>query len=207
MSIDPVEAAIGKYIDDFTAHNKAANLIAGDLRRLGVGFRPVVDHITFRTLNVLERAEEFLDLGFVWDTEVGNKGLIDFDDWWARVLRKPGFPAIFIDQPYEGERGKTSVIAPWVERFTDRVLHHIAVLVDDIDWAVTRLKKQGILCAGSIVGERGSDLRQIFTQAEVCDGHPFSVIELTERHHGYKGFLPPQAQGLMQSSTQTRRQS
>ncbi len=204
-AVDNAEKVIARYIDDFVEHNSAAKLIAKEMDKIGIGFRPITDHITVRTKDVMKRAEEFLKLGFVWDNEVGNKGLIDFDDWWARVVRKPGFPAIFIDQGYAGERGKTSVIPPWVDKFGDNVLHHVAILVDDIDLAIERLKKHGINCSGQIVGERGSDLRQIFTEAEVVDGKPFSVLELAERHHGYAGFLPPQAAGLMQSSVKMKK--
>jgi hypothetical protein len=34
------------------------------------------------------------------------------------------------------------------------------------------------------------------------NGAAFSVIELTERHEGYLGFSPPQADGLMKSTVQ-----
>ncbi len=202
---DETEKVIGRYIEQFIKNNSAARFLAGELHKIGIGFRPIADHITVRTTDVMKRAEEFLKLGFVWDNEVGNKGLIEFDDWWARVVRKSGFPAIFIDQACAGERGKTSVIPPWVQAFGDKVLHHVAVQVDDIDAAIAQLKKHGIGCAGEIVGEKGSDLRQIFTQAEVRDGKPFTVLELAERHHGYAGFLPPQAAGLMKASTQTKK--
>jgi hypothetical protein len=35
---------------------------------------------------------------------------------------------------------------------------------------------------------------------EQINGKPFSVLELTERHRGYQGFSPPQANSLMQST-------
>ena len=203
--VDETEKVISRYIEDFIEHNSAAKFLAKELERIGIGFRPIADHITVRTTDVMKRAEEFLKLGFAWDNVVGDKGLISFDDWWARVVRKPGFPAIFLDQGYVGERGKTSVIPPWVAKYGDKVLHHVAVGVDDIEVAIEMLGKNGIKCSGEIVGARGSDLRQIFTEAEVRDGKPFSVLELAERHHGYAGFLPPQAAGLMQSSVQMKK--
>jgi hypothetical protein len=46
----------------------------------------------------------------------------------------------------------------------------------------------------------GGALRQIFAQAERRDNETFTVLELTERHFGFKGFSPPQAQGLMEST-------
>jgi len=202
-AVDDVERVIGAYIDSFVENNAAAKVVSDHLYSLGIGFAPIVDHITFRTTDVLKRAEEFEQLGFAWDNKVGEKGLIEFDDWWARVLRKPGFPALFIDQAHEGSRGKSSVIPQWVEAFTDKLVHHVAIRVEDIDGAIEHLGKSGIQFAGNIVGVQGSDLRQIFTKADVKDGKPFTVLELTERHHGYEGFLPPQAEGLMKSSTET----
>jgi hypothetical protein len=34
----------------------------------------------------------------------------------------------------------------------------------------------------------------------MVDGQPFTVLELAERHRGYLGFLPPQADSLMKST-------
>ena len=101
---------------------------------------------------------------------------------------------------YADERGKTSIIPGWVGRFGDRVFHHVAVRVEDIEAAIAKLKGRGVVFTGEIVGARGGTLRQIFTAPEMVDGHPFSVLELAERHQGYQGFLPPQADSLMKSS-------
>ena len=197
-----IEKKIQEYIENFIRQNKTAQAMERHLFTAGIGFRPVVDHITFRTFDVEKRAQEFTSEDFVWDKSLGNKGIIEYNDWWAKVYRRPGFPAIFIDQAYEGKRGEPSLIPGWVKRFGDQTLHHVAIAVDDIEKSIEALKKLGIECAGEIVGARGSDLRQIFTKAEVKDGQAFSVIELTERHNGYAGFLPPQADGLMKSSVE-----
>ena len=199
---ESVDEIIQGYVDDFVKQNSAAGVIDRHLREIGIGLRPIVDHITFRTFDVDKRAVEFTSRGFFWDKELGKKGIIEYQDWWAKVYRHAGFPAIFIDQAYEGERGKTSLIPKWVKKFGDHTLHHIAILVDDIDQAIAALRKNGVELAGEVVGKPGSDLRQIFTKAQVKNGEAFSVIELTERHHGYAGFLPPQADGLMKSSVQ-----
>ena len=164
---------------------------------IGIGFRPIVDHLTFRTLNIDERSKQFLSQGYDYDSALGP---IEYDNWWARVYRKPGYPALFIDQAFDGERGKGSLIPEWVRKYGDQTLHHVAILVDDIEQAIFYLEKQGVPFAGKVEGERGTSLRQIFTQPEVRDGKPFSVLELTERHRGYTGFLPPQADGLMKST-------
>ena len=107
---------------------------------------------------------------------------------------------MFIDQAYDDERGKTSLIPAWVEAYGHDVFHHIAVRVEDIEVTVRQLEARGIRLAGAIIGEPGEDLRQVFTAPEVVDGKAFSVLELTERHRGYQGFSPPQADQLMKSS-------
>lgn len=196
---DPLEKILNSYIQDFIANNRAAHVVAEGMRVIGVGFRPIIDHITFRTLDVEKRSEEFLDYGYKYDQKLG---VIEYDNWWAKVYRKPGYPVIFIDQAYKGARGKGSLIPEWVKAFGDQVLHHIAIQVDDIENAIFYLEKQNVSMAGSIVGDRGTDLRQIFTKPDVRKGKPFTVLELAERHRGYAGFLPPQAQGLMESTRQ-----
>ena len=60
--------------------------------------------------------------------------------------------------------------------FGDQVFHHVAVRVEDIEQAIERLKAQGVVFAGQIVGARGGQLRQIFTAPEMVDGQPFSVL-------------------------------
>jgi catechol 2,3-dioxygenase-like lactoylglutathione lyase family enzyme len=191
------EEAVRAYVTAYVQENGAAGILCDGLARLGVGLLPLVDHITVRTRDVETRAREFLDLGFRWDE---NIGILEFDDWWAKVYRKPGLPAVFIDQAYGGERGAASVIPRWVERFGDRTLHHVAVRVDDIEAAIAALRIQGVAFSGEIVGEPGTSLRQIFTRPEMRGEDPYTVLELAERHDGYEGFLPPQADGLMQST-------
>jgi hypothetical protein len=191
------DRVISDYIGRFLAENKAAQVYAEGLEAMGIGFRPMVDHITVRTQDVDSRAREFLDLGFQWDRPLG---VLEFDNWWAKVYRRPGFPAIFIDQAFQGKRGEASLIPGWVKRFGDKTLHHCAVTVGDIEKCMRYLKAHGIDCVGEIVGSRGGPLRQIFTAPEIRDGQPYSVLELAERHAGYMGFMPPQADSLMKSS-------
>ena len=194
---DPLEKLLHRYIEDFIANNNAARVVADGMRVIGIGFFPIIDHVTFRTLDVEERAGEFRRCGYAYDAKLG---VIEYENWWAKVYRKPGYPALFIDQAYEGERGRGSLIPDWVRTFGDKVLHHIAIRVDDIDKAIFYLEKQNVPFAGKVVGDRGTDLRQIFTAPEMKNGKAFTVLELTERHRGYTGFLPPQAQGLMEST-------
>jgi hypothetical protein len=189
---------LARYIADFIARNSAARILKGHLDAAGVGFSPLADHLTFRTDDIDRRAAEFMQLGYAFSEQ------IEYQDWYAKVYRKAGYPPLFIDQAYSDDRGRTSIIPEWVARFGDRTLHHIAVRVENIDLAIDRLTREGVRFTGSIVGEPGGPLRQIFTAPEEVDGATFSVIELTERHEGFLGFSPPQADGLMRSTAKKR---
>jgi hypothetical protein len=189
-----VQDLIGRYFQE----NEAARTFADESGRQG--WPLVIDHITIRCLNVDRRVEEFLKNGYVYQGET-----VEYPDqgWWAKVYRRPGYPALFVDQAYDDEKGKKSIIPQWVKKFGDQVLHHVAVRVDDIEKAVSALQKKGIEFSGSIVGNRGTRLRQIFTASESRDGEAYSVLELTERN-GYEGFYPEQADSLMQASVKKR---
>ena len=184
-----------RMVADYVERNRAASILKAMLDETGVGFSPIIDHVTIRTYKIDRAAESFVTLGYAYDET------LQYDDWYAKVYRKPGYPALFVDQAYPDERGKTSIIPGWVDRFGDKVFHHVAARVEDIDHAVARLKQRGVVFAGKIVGSPGDHLRQIFSSPEMVDGQPFSVLELAERHRGYLGFLPPQADSLMKSST------
>ena len=189
-----LEQVIAGYVAEYVSRNQAAMVVRDALEKIGIGMFPVVDHITVRTLSIDERAEEFLEHGYRYSET------LEYDDWWAKVYRAPGCPALFVDQAYTDERGKTCLIPDWVNQFGDRTLHHIAILVTDIEIAIQRLSTKGLKFAGTIVGERGADLRQIFSVSEQVAGQAFSVLELAERHRGFQGFSPPQANSLMQST-------
>lgn len=189
-----LDAVITRMTADFLAHNHAAQVLRRALDEVGVGFVPVIDHLTIRTMDIDQRAKEFIALGYAYDET------IHYEDWYAKVYRRPGYPALFVDQAYPDDRGKTSIIPRWVEKFGDQVFHHVAVRVEDIEQAISKLKSKGVVFAGEIVGAKGGTLRQIFTAPEMVDGQPFSVLELAERHQGYQGFLPPQADSLMRST-------
>lgn len=186
------------YIEKYLSDNTTAELLSDDLSKCGVGLMPLVDHCTIRTLDVNKRAEDILALGFIEDELIG---VLEFDSWWAKVFRKPGYPSLFIDQAFKGERGTPSLIPDWVNEHGDQCFHHIAILVQDIEHAISNMKDRNIKFSGKIVGPKNSDLRQIFTQPEIKNGKAYTVLELIERHNGFQGFLPPQADGLMQSSS------
>lgn len=159
----------------------------------------IIDHAAIRCMDVNRRAEEFIKRGFVCKDEI-----VDFPDqgWWAKVFRKQGCPALFIDQQYES--AKENILRKWVQQFGDQIIHHFAVQVSDIEQAVSALQKRGVAFSGPIIGSPGSRLRQIFTSAEVRNGAPYTVLELIERKD-YDGFFPDQANSLMQSSTQVKK--
>ncbi len=189
-----LDERLARYVADFVARNRAATLLKEKLDAVGVGLYPLADHLTFRTHDIDRRAEEFLALGYHFSET------IEYQDWYAKVYRRSGYPPLFIDQAYTGDRGRTSVIPGWVKQFGDRTLHHVAVRVEDIEVAMKQLHAAGVRFAGEIVGDRGEALRQVFTVPEQVEGAAFSVVELTERHQGYLGFSPPQADSLMRST-------
>lgn len=197
--IPAADVFFAQYLEKYLAENQAAGMLAESLKQCGVGLMPLMDHCTLRARDVDRRAEQALQLGYQYDESIG---VLEFDTWWAKVFRKPGYPALFIDQAFDGERGKDSLIPKWVETHGDECFHHIAIRVEDIEAAIANMKSRGIGFSGEIVGGPGSDLRQIFTQPEIKNSNVFTVLELIERHNGYDGFLPPQADGLMESTRQ-----
>ncbi len=194
MNNAQLERSIDAYVHEYVAQNRAAQIAKAALDVAGIGLKPVVDHITFRTGNIDRRAREFVRLGYVYVET------LEYRDWYAKVYRAPGFPALFVDQAYDDERGRTSIIPDWVNAFGDQTLHHIALLTEDIEAAMGQLQRKGVTFAGSVISEKGEVLRQIFSLPETVQGVPFSVLELIERHAGYQGFSPPQADALMQST-------
>ena len=151
-----LDAVMTRMTADFLGHNSAGRMLRRALDEVGIGLVPVIDHVTIRTMNIDQRAEEFLALGYRYDET------LHYDDWYAKVFRKAGYPALFVDQAYPDDRGKTSIIPRWVDKFGDRVFHHVAIRVEDIEQAILKLKAKGVVFAGEIVGARGGTLRQIF---------------------------------------------
>ncbi len=134
-----LDALIARMIQDYVSRNQAAKVLRDSLDEAGVGFYPVADHLTLRTLNIDRRAEEFTKLGY------GYSETIEYEDWYAKVYRKIGYPALFVDQAYPDDRGRTSIIPGWVKTFGDHVFHHVAVRVEDIEQAIERLKAKGVV--------------------------------------------------------------
>jgi hypothetical protein len=188
------EPLVQRPLADYFRDNEAARrFIEISVKR---SWPVVVDHLTIRCLDIDRRARPLLAIGYACNNEV-----VEYPDqgWWAKVYRKAGYPAIFVDQAYADERGKKSFLPAWVKRFGEQCFHHIAVLVNDIEAVKAAMVAEGVEFSGEIVGARGTRLRQIFTAAEQRDGQAYSVLELAQRHN-YDGFVPEQADGLMQAS-------
>ena len=81
-----LEQVITRYMADYVARNHVANMVSQALDEIGIGLFPVVDHITIRTGSIDPRAEEFLLFGYAYAET------LEYDDWWAKVYRAPGFP-------------------------------------------------------------------------------------------------------------------
>jgi hypothetical protein len=192
------EPLIQDLLEQYFKENEAARVYLKVAKEKG--WTVIIDHITVRCHHIDQKAQEFLKMGYEYQGE-----LIEYPDqgWWAKVYRKKNYPALFVDQAYEDERGKSSILPEWVNTFGDHVLHHIAMRVTDIEQAIEAMKAKKVQFAGQIVGKRESRLRQIFTAAEVRQGKAYSVLELAERNH-YEGFVPEQADSLMQSSVEKR---
>ena len=98
-----LDALIARMIEDYVSGNRAARRLRDSLDAVGVGFYPLADHLTLRTLDIDRRAEEFTKLGY------GYSETIEYEDWYAKVYRKVGYPSLFVDQAYPDDRGRTSI--------------------------------------------------------------------------------------------------
>ncbi|MBI3591809.1 MAG: hypothetical protein HY094_10580 [Candidatus Melainabacteria bacterium] len=165
----------------------------------------VIDHLTVRTYSIDKAAEHYIKLGYKYDETItyGDEG------WYAKVYRHEKFPALFVDQSYDDAKSDQQIIKKWVDKFGDKEFHHIAVLLPqgvEIEEAIDYLKKKGVNFPGKVTGPKGTRLRQIFTQAEVIDNFPYSVLELAQRNKDpktgkyYTGFIHEQADSLMKDS-------
>ena len=59
------------------------------------------------------------------------------------------------------------MILDWVHTHGDQCFHHICILVENIEYAIEKMKSRKIEFSGQIVGYSNTDLRQVFTQPEI----------------------------------------
>jgi hypothetical protein len=186
------EGLVRRYVDQFAEHNRAAKVLMNDLRVIGVGLRPLIDHISFLTQDIRKRAAEFTACGYRYKSGPWH---LKAHCWQARVYCLAGYPSVIFFEPFEHK----GCIEKWLHAFNEEIPHHVAVKVDNLENGVFYLEKQGIPFAGNIIGSKDAKLRQVFTAPEAKDGRPYTALELTERHAGYEGFIATQMQDLMKS--------
>ena len=102
------DLAVDRLVEDFFLENEAGQCYFDLCHQKEWPF--VIDHITIRCFNIDRRAKPFLKTGYVYQDE-----LVEYPDqgWWAKIYRKEGSPALFIDQAYEDDRGKSAIIPGW----------------------------------------------------------------------------------------------
>src|SRR5438477_12274999 len=98
-----LERLLDRLVEDYLSRNSAARIIQSKLEETGVGLRPIIDHITIRTLDIDHRAEEFLDLGYAYSET------LNYEDWFAKIYRFSAYPALVVDQAYQDRRGEGSI--------------------------------------------------------------------------------------------------
>lgn len=206
-----LESKINKYdelvrdkIYNYFANNKASQ---GYLELCTEKNWPLnLDHLTIRTNNIDSAAKQYENLDWKYDEKLEYKS----EGWWAKIYRHDEFAPFFIDQSYDEWPEDKKIITNWVKKFGDQDFHHIAVLLPPdikMEMAIESLKAKNIKFLGQITGQTGNRLRQVFSQAELVDGIPFTVLELVERNIDiesgeiYKGFIGEQADSLMKDST------
>lgn len=197
---DPLENLLQSYLERYLSVNRGAHALAAGLRVVGIGLKPVVDHLGFRSLDAEKRAGEFTALGYERDAA----GWVESETGRALIFRKAGYPALCIEQPCEG--AKSSRVAGWVHAFGDQELHYAAIHVEDVESGVFYLEKQGVAFSGRIEGDRGDDLRFAFTQPEKKDSKPHTLLCLVERHHHDTSIVLPRA-GFPEESGRSRHSS
>ncbi len=182
QNISLLEASLKKYAEAFAAQNHAARLVTRGLALMGIGLRPILDHIVFRTLHLRQREQEFLGLGYEKDM---NAKVLLKKGHGVEVFRRGCAAAIILEHPHE----KTGL--DWIANFGDQEPYYLAIRVEDVDEAVFRLEKQGVSFIRPVVGHRDDNLRQIATVAEMKDGKEYSHLVLVERHAGDQRFYAP----------------
>ena len=199
-SQDPLEKRLHGLLERYLTSCRAAHTLAAGLRVVGVGLRPVLDHFGFRSLHAGERAREYLMHGYAADS-LADRALPGGGH--LRIFRKPGYPALAIEEPGETVSSKDAC-ADWIRTFSDQDLFYAAVLVEDVESAVFYLEKQGIPFMGRIEGDRGADLRMAVSEPESLEGRPRNFLCLLERRHGCCLFPYP-AGGLSSLNGSTRK--
>ena len=165
---------------DGVSRNRAAKILRGLLEEAGVGFYPVVDHVTCArststgapssSFRSVMRTMKRCSMTTGTPRSIGRPAIPPCS--WIRPMRTPAArPASFpAGSPPSATRSFT-----WPSG------------VEDIDRAVARLKSNG----WNLRRRRRSRRRATapdFSAPELVNGQPFTVLELAERHRGYQDF-------------------
>ncbi len=177
-----LEQVLKQYAADLAAENAAVRIVARGLSLVGIGIRPVLDHLIFRTVHLKERANEFLELGYERDFVAK---VLEHKGHGVEVLRKGYAPAILVEHPHE----KAGL--DWVAHFGDKKPYAMALRVDDIEDAIFRLEKQSVGFIRPPAGKRGETLREVAALPETKDGKNAHHLILVERHAGDDRFYSP----------------
>lgn len=177
-----IEQALKQYTEGLAAENASIRVVTRGLSLVGVGLRPVLDHLIFRTVHLAERTHEFLALGYERDLKAK---VLEHKGHGVEVLRKGYAPAILVEHPHE----KSGL--EWVAHFGDQKPYAMAVQVEDIEEAAFRLEKQAVSFIRPPAGQHGDILREIAAKPEVRDGKSASHLILIERHAGDQRFYSP----------------
>lgn len=177
-----LEALLKRYADDFASKNHAARTVIRGLSLIGIGLRPVLDHIVFRAHDAQERAREFVALGYEKNTAIR---LLHAKNTHLKIYQKKGFPAILIEQPSSASGQE------WLKTFGEANPYYLAVRVEGLADAVFSLEKQGIAFVRPEAGGKEDSLRQIAAAPEVQDHKTATTLVLVERHAGEEAFYAP----------------
>jgi len=177
-----LEQTLKMYVADLAAENPAVRIVTRGLALVGIGVRPVLDHLVFRTAHLKERAREFLELGYERDPAAK---VLEHRGRGVEVLRKECAPSILIEHPHEKEG------LAWIEYFGDQKPYALAVRVEDIEEAAFRLEKQSVGFLRPPAGKHGGVLREIAAVPAVKGEKNAHYLILVERHGDDQRFYSP----------------
>ena len=177
-----LEQILKQYATDLASKNAAIRVVVRGLSLVGIGIRPMLDHLIFRTVHPKERVNEFLELGYERDPAAK---ILERKGHGVEVFRRGGAPAILVEHSHEKDG------LDWVAHFGDKNPYALALRVDDIEEATFHLEKQAVGFIRPPAGKHGETLREISALPEVKDGKNAHHLILTERHAGDRRFYSP----------------
>lgn len=182
LNVNTLEQLLKKNTDVFAAVNPSAKVILRGLSLVGVGFRPVLDHLLFRTTHPAERAQEFTELGYSKDL---SAKVMDGSGNPVSVYRCRCLPAVLIEEA----RSKDS--KEWVRLFGSSVPYMLGMKVDSLEEATFHLEKQAVRFLRPGAGKLGEEVRAIAALPTFQDGAAVNVLVLVERHAGNANYYGP----------------